>query len=64
MNNNFLFLGKLLVNLQKRLRLQYNAILSPDVIKESEFLLSATFSLYFFQIQEKEIVFNDILTTF
>lgn len=64
MSNNFLFLGKLLVNLQKRLRLQYNAILSPDVIKESEFLLSATFSLYFFQIQEKEIVFNDILTTF
>ena len=64
MNNNFLFLGKLLVNLQKRLRLQYNAILSPDVIKESEFLLSATFSLYFFQIQEKEIVFNGILTTF
>ena len=64
MNNNFLFLGKLLVNLQKRLRLQYNAILSPDVIKESEFLLSATFSLYFFQIQEKEIAFNDILTTF
>ena len=64
MNNNFLFLGKLLVNLQKRLRLQYNAILSPDVIKESEFLLSATFSLYFFQIQEKEIVFNYILTTF
>lgn len=64
MNNNFLFLGKLLVNLQKRLRLQCNAILSPDVIKESEFLLSATFSLYFFQIQEKEIVFNDILTTF
>ena len=64
MNNNFLFLGKLLVNLQKRLRLQYNAILSPDVIKESEFLLSATFSLYFFQMQEKEIVFNDILTTF
>ena len=53
MNNNFLFLGKLLVNLQKRLRLQYNAILSPDVIKESEFLLSATFSLLLSNTRER-----------
>ena len=54
MNNNLLYLGKLLVSLQKRLWLQCNAVLSLDVIKESEFfIISNFFSLLLSNTRER-----------